>query len=230
MNGEKDEELKRSEVEDLLPWRAAGTLSRRDQQRVDEALAKDPELARRFELVREEMGADVHLNETLGAPSPKAMDALFAKIDAEPKRAPSPLLGLREKMSGFFASLTPRTLAWATAAAAAVLVLQAGVIANYAMQPKATAGQTTFVTASGKKGPTALGARVLIRFKADATASDVTAFLDANHAKIVDGPAPGGIYTVQIDEKPMPKAKLDEAIARLSKDKTVEMALPDTSK
>ena len=45
----------RQEIENLLPWHAAGTLSRRDAERVERALASDQELARRFELVREEL-------------------------------------------------------------------------------------------------------------------------------------------------------------------------------
>ena len=73
-----------SDIEELLPWHAAGTLSRRDSQRVEEALARDPELARRYALVREELGETILLNETLGAPSAHAMEKLFAKIDAEP--------------------------------------------------------------------------------------------------------------------------------------------------
>lgn len=229
MNGEKDEELKRSEVEDLLPWRAAGTLSRRDQERVDKALAEDPELARRFELVREEMASTVHLNETLGAPSPRAMDALFAKIDAEPARARSPLLDLREGIADFFASLTPRTVAWSAAAAAFVVIVQAGIIAAVVLAPHPSE-QAKFVAASGKAPETNPGARVLVRFKADATSSDITAFLDANGAKVVDGPAPGGLYTVRIADKPLPEAGLNEAVAKLSKDKAVEMVLPDTGK
>src|SRR5438552_2806849 len=36
-----------SEIEMLLPWHAAGTLNARDARRVDEALARDPELATR---------------------------------------------------------------------------------------------------------------------------------------------------------------------------------------
>ena len=74
-----------SDIEELLPWHAAGTLSRRDTQRVEEALARDPELARRYALVREELGETILLNETLGAPSAHAMEKLFAKIDAEPR-------------------------------------------------------------------------------------------------------------------------------------------------
>ena len=43
----------RQDIEALLPWHAAGTLSRRDAERVEQALASDRELARRFDLVRE---------------------------------------------------------------------------------------------------------------------------------------------------------------------------------
>ena len=42
-----------SEIEMLLPWHAAGTLNARDARRVDEALARDPELARQYAAIRE---------------------------------------------------------------------------------------------------------------------------------------------------------------------------------
>ena len=45
-----------NDIEALLPWHAAGTLSRRDALRVEQALANDPELARRYALVRDELG------------------------------------------------------------------------------------------------------------------------------------------------------------------------------
>ena len=72
----------RYEIEELLPWHAAGTLSRRDADRVEQALAGDRELARRYELVRQELAKTIHLNETLGAPSARATEKLFAAIDA----------------------------------------------------------------------------------------------------------------------------------------------------
>jgi hypothetical protein len=71
------------EIEALLPWHAAGTLSRRDADRVEQALAKDPELARRYDLVSQELAETIHLNETLGEPSARAIEKLFAAIDAE---------------------------------------------------------------------------------------------------------------------------------------------------
>jgi hypothetical protein len=72
----------RHEIEELLPWHAAGTLSRRDADRVEQALAGDRELARRYELVRQELAETIHLNQTLGGPSARATEKLFAAIDA----------------------------------------------------------------------------------------------------------------------------------------------------
>src|SRR5271163_4440775 len=111
-------EGERSDIEDLLPWHAAGTLGHGDTQRVETALANDPELARRYELVREELAQTIHLNEALGAPSPRAMEALFAKIDAEPARSAVASMNLGARLQEFFAALSPRTLAWSAAAAA----------------------------------------------------------------------------------------------------------------
>ena len=78
----------RHKIEKLLPWHATGTLSRRNADRVEQALAADRELARSYELVRQELAETTRLNATLGAPSARAMEKLFAAIDAEEARAP----------------------------------------------------------------------------------------------------------------------------------------------
>src|SRR5262245_37316762 len=83
-----NKERERHEIESMLPWHAAGTLDRSDAERVEQALAEDGELARRYELVREELAETIQLNESLGAPSARAMEKLFAAIDAEEARAP----------------------------------------------------------------------------------------------------------------------------------------------
>src|SRR5208283_6009807 len=105
-------EREANEIEELLPWHAAGTLGHGDRERVEAALARDPELARRYELVREELAQTIHLNETLGSPSPRAMTALFAKIDAEPARSRSVTINFGASIREFFGALSPRTLAW----------------------------------------------------------------------------------------------------------------------
>ena len=138
MNAMKQEAPERQEIEELLPWHAAGTLSRRDAQRVEDALANDPELARRYALVREELGETIHLNETLGAPSARALEKLFAKIDAEPARRQAQSLNLGSRIGEFFASLSPRTLAWSASAAAMAILLQAGLLADIMLKETKT--------------------------------------------------------------------------------------------
>src|SRR5262245_56770109 len=109
----------RQDIEALLPWHAAGTLSRRDSDRVEQALASDRELARRYELVREELNETIHLNETLGAPSARAMEKLFAAIDAEaPVAKKATSFNFMGRVVEFMSSFSPRTLAYAGTAAA----------------------------------------------------------------------------------------------------------------
>jgi hypothetical protein len=87
----------RYEIEELLPWYATGRLNRRNAERVAQALAGDLELARRYESVRRELAETTRLNEALGAPSARAMEKLFAAINAEEARAlrPRPISGTR---------------------------------------------------------------------------------------------------------------------------------------
>jgi anti-sigma factor RsiW len=203
------------EIEELLPWHAAGTLNRRDAQRVEDALARDPALARRYELVREEMLETIGVNETLGAPSARAMDALFKKIDAEPARRPARSFNLAGRFSEFLASLAPRTLAFSAAAAVLALVLQAGVITGVLLNENTPGG---YQTASAP----ASGSFAMIRFAPQATAAGITRFLDANKLSIASGPAPGGLYRVRVAATGLPKAELSQILKQLQQDKTVE--------
>ncbi len=209
---------KRGDIEDLLPWHAAGTLGHRETQRVEAALANDPELARRYELVRDELAQTIHLNETLGAPSPRAMEALFAKIDAEPARRPATQIKLSARIAEFFASLTPRTLAWSASVAALAILLQAGLIAGIMLKDK-SAG--SYETASAPANVAGDGAYVLIRFQPQASAADITNFLETNKLSISDGPSAGGLYRVRIAATKLPKADLDRIVKTLREDKVV---------
>ena len=207
-----------SDIEELLPWHAAGTLSRRDSQRVDEALARDPELARRYALVREELGETILLNESLGAPSGRAMEKLFAKIDAEPARKPAVSINLGARITEFFASLTPRTLAWSASAAAIAILLQAGLIAGIIIKDRGTGG---YETASAPSTDPGVGAFTIVRFAPQASSDDITRFLEANKLQIASGPAAGGLYKVRVSMTGLPKADLARIVKKLQEDKVV---------
>lgn len=215
---QKEQEAPQSDIETLLPWHAAGTLSRRDAQRVDDALKRDPELARRYELVREELGETIHLNETLGAPSARAMEKLFAKIDAEPRRKPVVSFSFTTRVTEFFASLSPRTLAYAGGAAVLAILLQAGLIGGIMLKQTQTGG---YETASAPSTDPGVGAFTLIRFAPQATSDDINRFLSENKLSIVSGPMAGGLYKVRVGMAAMPKADLAEVVKKLQQDKTV---------
>lgn len=210
-----------NEIEALLPWHAAGTLSRRDAARVEEALSGDPELARRYALVREELEGAIHLNESLGAPSARASEALFAKIAAEPKRAALPSLNLAMRLSEFIAGFSPRTLAYAATAAVFAIAVQAGVIGGVLLQDRATPGG--YWTASAPATQTAVeGSFAMIRFAPLANAADITKFLEANKLSLAGGPIAGGMYRVRIAVTGLPKEELARIVKQLQADKSVD--------
>ena len=189
MNATVNRTPEQDDVELLLPWYAAGTLSRRDAARVEDALANDAELARRFDMVREELGETIRCNESLGAPSARAMKQLFEKIEAEaPAVRRAPQVSLSTRISEFIASFSPRTLAYAGGVAALALVLQAGVIGSLIGERTGTAPQ---LASADKAAAVTQGVETLVRFAPQATSADIAAFLETNKATIVGGPAAG---------------------------------------
>jgi anti-sigma factor RsiW len=218
-----------SEIEMLLPWHAAGTLSARDARRVDEALASDPELARQYAVIREEYAETIHLNESLGAPSARAMQKLFAAIDGEPVRKPSVSVNLSARISEFFARLSPRTLAWSASLGAVALLLQAGVIGAVLVKNQGGSFQTASLDLSERNAPITrdLGGsppRALVRFAGDARVADITALLDTYQASIVDG-AKGGMFRLQFGTGAMSKNDLAALMSKLQKEKIVSLAV-----
>jgi hypothetical protein len=219
-----------SEIEMLLPWHAAGTLNARDARRVDEALARDPELARQYAAIREEYAETIHLNESLGAPSARAMQKLFAAIDGEPARKPSVSLGISARIAGFFAGLSPRTLAWSASLGALALLLQAGVIAAVLVKNQNASFQTASLSVNEPitrafGPPSAPPPRALVRFAPEARVADITALLDSYQASIVDG-GKAGMFRLQFGTKPMPKNEIDGLISKLQGEKIVNLAVP----
>ena len=219
MNTKNNEAEKLPEdVEMLLPWHAAGTLSRRDAARVEQALANDNELAARYELVREELGEAIRLNESLGAPSARAMQQLFAKIDAEPARQPKMSFNLGAWLTDFVTGFSPRTLAYGATAAALAIVLQAGILAGVFVKE----GGTGFTTASWTQGTD--GSYVSVRFNPQASAADITKFLADNKAIVVGGPAAGGMFKLRVSENAMSDQELSAVAKKMSANPVIGFA------
>jgi hypothetical protein len=222
----KNKAAEREEVEALLPWHAAGTLSRREADMVERALAADPSLALQYETVREDLAETIAANESLGAPSARAMQKLMADIeaDASTARRARSSFNLGEWLSERLSSFSPRTLAWSATAAALAIVLQAGLLAGmFVNEQKGASFQTASVqTDQMIKG----GTYALIRFAPEATTGDVNKLLENYKIAIVDGPSGGGVYTVRLAMTGMPKEELAQTVKKLQDEKVVRFIGP----
>ncbi|WP_316218112.1 hypothetical protein [Bradyrhizobium sp. SZCCHNR3003] len=263
------------EIELLLPWYAAGTLNARDMRRVEEALANDADLARQYAEIQKEYAETIALNESLGAPSMRAMQKLFAAIEADPVQKPAAPRGFSARLMDFFDSLSPRTLAWTVSLGALLVLAQAGVISAVLMRSQTATYQTASVqdkTAAPEPaskpmaapppsaaapapaerapesmtrsrmaeapapaaplirglGPQVAGstapAYALVRFAPEARMADISALLDSYQASIVEG-AKGGLFKLQLGDRPLSKAEADSLIGRLAREKIVSLAV-----
>ena len=214
-----NKEPERHELETLLPWHAAGTLNRRDADRVEQALACDRELAQRYHLVREELAETIHLNETLGAPSARAMEKLFAAIDAEEARLPrrKRAFDLGGRISEFLSGFAPRTLAWSATAAAAAILLQAAVITTVMFRDHGAAGTIDLASASAD------GSFAVVRFAPQATATEITNFLGAHKATLVEGPlkSGGGLYRLRLADSKLAPNEVTRIVRQMQEESKV---------
>jgi len=206
-----------SEIEFLLPWYAAGTLREREAREVEAALKRDPDLASRYEWVRQELAQEIAINEAARAPSEREVQTVFARIDALPRRPAAALPSLQDRIAEFFAGFAPRTLAWSAAAAALVIALQAGVLADLVVRQ--TAG--SYSTVSAPPNNPGDGAFVRMRFAPDATGIQIANFLSANKLSIVDGPIGGQSYLVRVAPGKLDPAELTRIVKTLQGDKIV---------
>ena len=223
-----NQKMSADDIEALLPWYATGTLDRSEAAQVEAALAADPGLARRLDLVREEMTEAILLNEALGVPSARVMENLFKAIDKERKvaRAPVARSGLGSWLADLF---TPRAFAFAAAAAVVVIMLQAGIITKLLLQDRVDA---SYEPQSASTSPTRgfeIGSFALVRFAPQASIADISRFLDSHDAMIVDGPRPGGsggMYKVRVARTYVGKDELERLVREFQSSNLVTMAVP----
>lgn len=213
-------------VEALLPWYAAGTLDRAETAQVEAALARDPALRHQLALAREEMDEAVADAEAMGAPHPRALEQLFTRIAAEPRRTSRwRLLDL----GALFDRFSSRSLGWALAAAALLVAVQAGLLLRPmgGMGGMGGTGGAAYRTASAELGPAREGTTLLVAFQPGATASTIAAALQDAGATIVDGPRAGGLYRLRIGPANLDRSAADGIADRLRANRAVvQLVLP----
>ena len=216
----------REEIEALLPWHAAGTLSRREALKVEQALANDADLARQYATVQEDLVETIGLNESLGAPSARAMQKLMADIEADSstvrRTASSFSFGgwLSDKLSSF----SPRTLAWSATAAALAVVPQAGLLAGMFVSERQGKLYDTASFQGDQIAPGA-GTYAMISFAPQATAGEITKLLETYKLALVEGPN-GGVYKIRLAVTSLPKEEVAKVLKRLQDESSVRFVGP----
>ncbi|MDP3408475.1 anti-sigma factor [Bosea sp. (in: a-proteobacteria)] len=210
-------DAQRAELEQLLPFYANGRISASDKARIDAALATDAELALRLEIIRDDMAETTLLNESLGAPSPRVLDRLMAGIEAEPRRAgllATAKGGFMTWFGGLLAAQPPRRLAYAGAAACALIAIQGVALTGIALRES-----TGFETASA---PARSSERyVLLSFASDARAGDIASFFKRFDASVVDGPRANGYFKVRVGDATLTQAQVDAIAARMKSEAAI---------
>jgi len=217
MTPDPDDEM--DEIEALLPWYAAGTLDARDAKRVDDAVARRPELGASLAMVREDRDETVALNERLGAPSAAAWARVLATATAEPRKAS--LFARLASLAGLGARGNPTRLAWAGAAAAVVILLQAAAIVALLPVTRGPGYQPASAATSKVEG-----AEVIVVFAPDARLDEVGAWLKQHDASMIEGPRAGGMYRVRVGDKVPTADEMTALLAELGKAPIVRIVLP----
>ena len=146
------------------------------------------------------------------------MEKLFAAIDAEQARSPrrQRSFDFAGRISEFLASLTPRALAWSATAAAVAILLQAAVIAAIVVKEGAPSGPSLASAPSE-------GSFAVVRFAPQATANDITKFLGAYKATLVEGPLNmgGQLYRIRLSETKLPKDEVGKIVRQMQEESQI---------
>ena len=109
-----------------------------------------------------------------------------------------------------FGSQSPHIVAWSMVAVAIVVLAVMTVLVE---------NRGRYQTASTPTN----AAVVAVRFVAQATAADITTFLETYKGTILDVPRPGGFYRIRVAGPTVSQEALKKVTARMEQDKIVEM-------
>jgi hypothetical protein len=115
----------------------------------------------------------------------------------------------------FESSFGRHILLWLVTAATLAIIVQAA-IKTVPLAEKGSSYQTASAPIEN--------AIVAVRFVPQASLADITKFLDAYKASVVDGPRPGGFYSIRIADTTLPQEELAKIVGRIAQERVVEFA------
>jgi anti-sigma-K factor RskA len=215
-----------SEVWALLPWYVNGTLTDQEIAAVEAHLATCADC--QCELARcREITAAVRAEQPRWAPSPKHFDRLLTQIEVLEARQVQHPRGRRQwrfwvySLRGWLQG-TPRTVQWALAVQAALIVVLTGAL----FWPMESSPPLLYQTLTRPSEPRpADQMRLRVVFAEDITEKEIRALLNRIGATIVQGPSAVGIYTIELAPGIAPTG-LGSALEALRADRNVRLAEP----
>ena len=196
-----------SEVADLLPWYANGTLDPDERTRVERQLADCIACKQDLVVLRE-----MRTIYSAKADDHAASDGL-ARVRARIEQLPHE----RHLAAGgsLLARIKPRWWQTLLIAQAAVIVL---LVAAFLLRSEPPPYYHTLAAAPSSA---ARGAELIVVFDAERSEGQIREVLRTLHARIVDGPTPEGAYTLEV-----PAAEQAQALAQLRERAWVRFAEP----
>jgi anti-sigma-K factor RskA len=182
--------LEPQDVEELLPWYVTGRVSREEARGIEAALKTMPDLAGKLAQVQREREAVSRAAEAVEPAPPETLQRLLQQVETT-RQWRVPRIEGHSEAGGWLKAAMGRNAVWQTALAAACVAIVALGVQLY----NAPAGDQFNVASSISR---AGGATLIVTFQPSATANDIGTLLTGLNAKIVDGPKPGGAYTVEL--------------------------------
>jgi hypothetical protein len=112
-------------------------------------------------------------------------------------------------------------LAIAASVAALAIALQGFVLLGMLTKPEGT-----YQGLAAGEGVHKRGTFALVRFVHQASAGEITKFLETYQATLVDGPGSGGVFRVKVAMTTLAKEELARIVLRMQHEQVVEFAAP----
>ncbi|HWV83218.1 MAG TPA: hypothetical protein VNZ50_17455 [Hyphomicrobiaceae bacterium] len=211
MSGIDEHLSEREEIEMLLPWYVTGRLDAADTARVEAYLAQHPDMLHQLALIAEEQTVTVEDNEAI-RPRLTSAGAIVARTQAPGSAMRAWFDGVVDSVKGLFQAPTPGAVRWAAAAAAVIICLQAAALGTLLTQNTGGYHTASRPGIEGEQAPVAL-----IAFTDRAPIADIARVLAENRLRVVDGPLPGGFFSVRFEDHATgeeQKKRFDAILAR----------------
>ena len=100
-------------------------------------------------------------------------------------------------------------------AAALAILVQAAVIASVVVKEQGSPSGPELASAPSE------GSYAVVRFAPQATADDITKFLGAYKATVVEGPLRGQLYRIRLSETKLPKEEVGKIVRQMQSESNV---------